>query len=299
MLLGAGMICAFHGGRKTMAYFEGKVAAVTGAGSGIGRGLALALNRAGCALELSDINETGLAETIGLLERKDLGVESRVVDVADRQAVFGWAEAVASRHDHLDILINNAGVALGGTAEENSIEDVEWLMGINFWGVVYGCKAFLPLLKQASGGHLVNISSVFGIVGVPTQTAYNAAKFAVRGYTEALRQEQDLAETGLHVCCVHPGGVTTNIARAARSNRSEQEQAEFAQRFEEMTGTTPASAAAQILRAMERRRPRLLIGRDAKVITLISRLFPTAYPRILAALGGKELKEMVSGDSIV
>ncbi|MEE4191277.1 MAG: SDR family NAD(P)-dependent oxidoreductase [Halieaceae bacterium] len=282
-----------------MSYFEGKSAAVTGAGSGIGRGLAIALNRAGCALELSDINEAALSETIALLERKNLSVEGRTVDVADRHAVFGWAEAVASRHDHLDILINNAGVALGGTAEENSIEDVEWLMGINFWGVIYGCKAFLPLLKQARGGHLVNISSVFGIIGVPTQTAYNAAKFAVRGYTEALRQEQDMAETGLHVCCVHPGGVTTNIARAARTNRSDAEHAEFAQKFEDMTGTTPASAADQILGAMQRRKPRLLIGRDAKVITLISRLFPTAYPRILAALGGKELKELVSGGGIV
>ncbi len=282
-----------------MSYFEGKVAAVTGAGSGIGRGLAIALNRAGCVLELSDINDAALAETIGLLERKELGVESRVVDVADRAAVFTWAEAVADRHDHLDILINNAGVALGGTAEENSIEDVEWLMGINFWGVVYGCKAFLPLLRKANRGHLVNISSVFGIIAVPTQTAYNAAKFAVRGYTEALRQEQDIAGSGLHVCCVHPGGVTTNIARAARTSRSEEEHAAFAQKFEEMTGTTPASAADQILRAMERRKSRLLIGRDAKLITLISRLFPTAYPRILAALGGKEVKELVSGGEVV
>ncbi len=281
-----------------MSYFEGKIAAVTGAGSGIGRGLAIALNRAGCALEISDVNEAGLAETIELLERKDLAAVSQLVDVADRAAVEAWAEAVASRHHHLDILINNAGVALGGTAEENSIEDVEWLMGINFWGVVYGCKAFMPLLQKASGGHLVNISSVFGIIGVPTQTAYNAAKFAVRGYTEALRQEQEMAETGLHVCCVHPGGVTTNIARAARTNRTAEEHEMFAQKFEEMTGTTPASAADQILKAMERRKLRLLIGRDAKMITLISRLFPTAYPKVLALLGGKEVKELVGGTGV-
>ncbi len=282
-----------------MGYFEGKIAAVTGAGSGIGRGLAIALNRAGCVLELSDVNEAGLAETVEVLERKDLAVATQLVDVADRDAVASWAEAVASRHPRLDILINNAGVALGGTAEENSLEDIEWLMGINFWGVVYGCKAFLPLLKKASGGHLVNISSVFGIIGVPTQSAYNAAKFAVRGYTEALRQEQDLAESGLHVCCVHPGGVTTNIARAARTHRSQEEHEAFAQKFEEMTGTTAASAADQILGAMERRQPRLLIGRDARVISLISRLFPSAYPRILGALGGKELKELVSGGESV
>ena len=279
-----------------MGYFEGKIAVVTGAGSGIGRALAEGLNAAGCALELSDINRESLEATRDGLARKDLDCHIERIDVADRAAMELWAQAVAARRGHVDIVINNAGVALGGTAEENSIEDIEWLMGINFWGVVYGSKFFIPLLHQSGGGHLVNISSVFGLIGVPTQSAYNAAKFAVRGYTEALRQEQHMAETGLHVCCVHPGGITTNIARAARSNLSEEERAALADRFEEMTATSPESAAAQIMQSIERRKPRLLIGRDAWFISLINRLFPVAYPRILAFLGGKEMRRMVQGD---
>ena len=278
-----------------MSYFEGKIAVITGAGSGIGRATAEALNAAGCTLELSDINLEALEATKAGLSRREQACHIERVDVADRTIMESWAQAVAGRRGHVDIVINNAGVALGGTAEENTIEDIEWLMGVNFWGVVYGSKAFLPLLRKSAGGHLVNISSVFGIIGVPTQSAYNAAKFAVRGYTEALRQEEEIAESGLHVCCVHPGGVTTNIARAARTNRNETEHEAFADRFESMTETSPAAAAHQILQAMERKKPRLLIGRDAKMITLISRLFPASYPRILAFLGGKEVKELVSG----
>lgn len=279
-----------------MSYFDGKIAVVTGAGSGIGRGLANALNAAGCTLEISDIDDDSLQETRAGLPRPEFECKAERVDVSDRHAVAQWAANIGARRGHVDIVINNAGVAMGGTAEENSIEDVEWLMGINFWGVVYGCKAFLPLLHKSSGGHLVNISSVFGIIGVPTQSAYNAAKFAVRGYTEALRQEQAIAESGLHVCCVHPGGVTTNIARSARSFGNDEQHAEFANRFEEMTRTSPASAASQILNAIQRRKPRLLIGRDAKFITLISRLFPASYPRVLAMLGGRDVKELVASE---
>ena len=278
-----------------MSYFEGKVAVVTGAGSGIGRALAEALNAAGCTLEIADINRDAVEATKADLSRREPGCHAERVDVADRAAMEAWAQAVAGRRGHVDIVINNAGVALGGTVEENAIEDLEWLMGINFWGVVYGSRFFLPLLRKSSGGHLVNISSAFGIIGVPTQSAYNAAKFAVRGYTEALRQEEDLADSGLHVCCVHPGGVTTNIARAARTTRDEEEHHAFADRFEAMTETSPASAAEQILHAMPRRKPRLVIGRDAKFISFVSRLFPTAYPKILAFFAGKELKEMVDG----
>jgi NADP-dependent 3-hydroxy acid dehydrogenase YdfG len=281
-----------------MSHFEGKVAVVTGAGSGIGKAVAEALNAAGCTLELADINPEALEATKAGLTRRDLACHLERVDVADRIVMQSWARAITERRGHVDIVINNAGVALGGTVEENAIEDIEWLMGINFWGVVYGSKFFLPLLRKSPAGHLVNISSVFGIIGVPTQSAYNAAKFAVRGYTEALRQEEAITGSGLHVCCVHPGGVTTNIARAARTNRSETEHHAMADRFEAMTQTSPASAARQILRAMERRSPRLLIGRDAKMITLISRLFPTSYPRILAFFGDREIKELVSGPTV-
>jgi hypothetical protein len=269
-----------------MSYFEGKIAVITGAGSGIGRALALHMNQAGCLLEISDINPDSLEQTRAGLARPELACHTRQLDVSNRQAIEQWAADIDSRHGRADILVNNAGVAVTARAEDNSYEDLEWLMAINFWGVIYGCKSFLPLLRKSPAAHLVNISSVFGIIGVPTQSAYNAAKFAVRGYTEALRQE--LADSTVHVCCVHPGGVKTNIARSGRAAADVQKD-EMALRFEEFARTTPESAAAQIARAMERRKPRLLIGNDAKLITLISRLFPVSYPRILSWMSAGKL----------
>ncbi|MCP4210418.1 MAG: SDR family NAD(P)-dependent oxidoreductase, partial [Halieaceae bacterium] len=213
-----------------MHYLNGKIAVVTGAGSGIGRELALQLNRAGCKLHISDISPDGLAGTADLLPRHDVPAESHIVDVADKTAVHAWAERIGEVDGHVDVVINNAGVALMSTVEDMRYDDIEWLMGINFWGVVYGTQAFLPLLRLAPQGHLVNISSVFGLIGVPTQSAYNAAKFAVRGYTEALRQE--MAGTNVHVCCVHPGGIKTNIARAARSSDTKTSADERAEAFD-------------------------------------------------------------------
>lgn len=269
-----------------MPYFEGKVAVITGAGSGIGRALALHLNQAGCILEISDIKVDGLEQTRELLPRPELDCTLRQLDVADRGAMEQWAADIDDRHGRADILINNAGVAVAALAEENSYEDLQWLMNINFWGVVYGCKSFLPLLRKSPAAHLVNISSLFGIISVPTQSAYNAAKFAVRGYTESLRQEMN--GSNVHVCCVHPGGVKTNIARNARTAAATPRD-ELALNFEEFARTTPESAAAQIARAMERRKPRLLIGNDAKIVTLISRIFPASYPRILGWMGAGKL----------
>jgi NADP-dependent 3-hydroxy acid dehydrogenase YdfG len=266
-----------------MAYSKGKLAVITGAGSGIGRALAVHLNRQGCALCLSDINPETLEATLGMLPRTEVPASSDVLDVADREAVHGWAGEVGVRHGHVDIVVNNAGVALVATVEESDYADLEWLMGINFWGVVHGTRAFLPLLRRAQQGHLVNISSVFGLIGVPTQSAYNAAKFAVRGYTEALRQE--MAGSNVHVCCVHPGGIRTAIARNARGGLTGLTAEERGTEFEKLARTTPESAAAQIVRAIERRRERLLIGRDARYISLISRLFPAGYPRLLPKLG--------------
>ncbi len=284
------MIVAFDRTGKPMSYFAGKVAVVTGAGSGIGRALAQALNAAGCVLEISDINADSLAETRSLLSRSDSACESRQLDVADRGGVEQWARDIEARYSRVDIVINNAGVALTGSAEDNSYEDIEWLMNINFWGVVYGCKSFLPLLRKSPAAHLVNISSIFGIIAVPSQSAYHAAKFAVRGYTESLRQE--LSDSNIHVCCVHPGGIKTNIARSGRIEANAEDEAEFHARFDEMAKTTPESAAEQILNAMEHKRVRLLIGRDAKLVTLISRLFPTSYPRVLNWLGQGQLQEL-------
>ncbi|MCP4468215.1 MAG: SDR family NAD(P)-dependent oxidoreductase [Halioglobus sp.] len=265
-----------------MHYLNGKIAVVTGAGSGIGRELALQLNRAGCKLHISDISPDGLAGTADLLPRHDVPAESHILDVADKTAVHAWAERIGEVDGHVDVVINNAGVALMSTVEDMRYDDIEWLMGINFWGVVYGTQAFLPLLRLAPQGHLVNISSVFGLIGVPTQSAYNAAKFAVRGYTEALRQE--MAGTNVHVCCVHPGGIKTNIARAARSSDTKTSADERAEAFDKAAGTPAVDAAKQIVDAIEQRRPRLLIGKDALVISLITRLFPVRYPRLMEIL---------------
>ncbi len=267
-----------------MPYFEGKIAVITGAGSGIGRALALRLNQEGCLLELADISQEGLQETTQQMPRPELACELTSLDVSDRTAVEAWAQSIDERHGRADIVVNNAGVALTATAEDNSYEDLEWLMGVNFWGVVYGSKSFLPLLHKSPSAHLLNISSIFGIIAVPTQSAYHAAKFAVRGYTEALRQE--LKDSSVHVCCVHPGGVKTNIVRYGRHPGSRDSVADMSSRFQDMVRTTPESAANQLVQAMLTRKPRLLIGRDAKIMSLVSRLFPTRYPAVLARLFG-------------
>lgn len=266
-----------------MAYTQGKIAVITGAGSGIGRALALQLNREGCELFLSDINTDALNETIAMLPRKDVPVDGQLLDVASKEGMHAWAERIGNSKGHVDIVINNAGVALMAMVEDSNYTDLEWLMGINFWGVVYGTQAFLPLLRNSTQGHLVNLSSVFGLIGVPTQSAYNAAKFAVRGYTEALRQE--MAGTNVHVCCVHPGGIKTNIARLARGGDSALTPEERGREFEKLAKTTPEVAAQKIISAIEKRKKRLLIGLDAVVISLISRLFPVNYTRFMLALG--------------
>ncbi|KRI45180.1 short-chain dehydrogenase, partial [Acinetobacter baumannii] len=205
-----------------MKSFKNKVAAVTGAGSGIGQAIAIALAKQGCHLALSDFSETGLAKTVELLAPYSVKVTTQKVDVAKRDEVATWAKAVVDEHGQVNLIFNNAGVAIGSTAEGVSYEDLEWLIGINFWGVVYGTKEFLPYLKQSGDGHIINISSMFGLTAQPTQSAYNASKFAVRGFTESLRQELDMQNAGVSATCVHPGGIRTNIAKAARMNNSVQ-----------------------------------------------------------------------------
>ena len=261
---------------------KGKNAAITGAGSGIGRATAELLAREGCHLALSDVNEQGLAETAQRCRAHGVQVRTARVDVADREAVHTWADDVARDLGAIHLIINNAGVALGATIEDTRYEDFEWLMNINFWGVVYGTKAFLPHLKAAGGGHIVNISSVFGLIGVPTQGAYNAAKFAVRGFTETLRQELEVEGLPIGVTCVHPGGIKTNIARAARMTaRAGWVDAGGAAEIEKMFATSPERAAADILEAILKNRRRQLIGTDAIAIDVMQRLLPTLYQRLM------------------
>jgi NAD(P)-dependent dehydrogenase (short-subunit alcohol dehydrogenase family) len=272
--------------------FRGRVAAVTGAGSGIGRALALELARRGAHLALADIDDAGLAETVARGEGYGVKVTSQHLDVADRDAVYAWAGRVVADHGVVHLVVNNAGVALGATVESMSYEDFEWLMQIDFWGVVYGTKAFLPHLKASGDGHVVNLSSVFGLISVPSQSAYNAAKFAVRGFTDTLRMELEIEGAPVSVTTIHPGGIKTNIARNARLDPSVAElgsDPEKARRdFERLFITSPEKAARQILTAVQRDRRRALIGPDAKLIDFVSRL-PAALYQTLLERGGRRI----------
>ena len=266
--------------------FQNKVAVITGAGSGIGRALARDLAAAGARLALSDVNQVGLQETADSLGLGSDRLITEAFDVADRDAFYAFAERVTGHFGAAHLVFNNAGVALGATVEDMSYEDFEWLMGINFWGVVHGTKAFLPHLKAAGEGHIVNVSSVFGLIGVPTQSAYNASKFAVRGFTEALRQELEMEGGRVSCTSVHPGGIKTNIARSARINASmkdltgvdgEKSTAEF----EKLFSTTADQAAATILKGVRKNARRILIGLDARAIDSFQRSLPANYQALL------------------
>ena len=269
-----------------MKELRGRVAAITGAGSGIGRALAEQLAQRGTHLALCDIDEAGLAETVSHCEGRGVKVTSHRVDVADRAAVTAWADQVVADHGTVNLVFNNAGVALGATIEGESYADFEWLMNINFWGVVHGTKAFLPHLKRAGEGHIVNLSSVFGLISVPAQSAYNASKFAVRGFTDALRMELEIEGCGVSSTTVHPGGIKTNIARNARMDPSAEMlsgDAGGADAFDKIAMTSAKKAARQIITAVEKDKRRALIGHDAKAIDLLSRLPSSWYQRALVA----------------
>lgn len=266
--------------------FNGRVAAITGAGSGIGRALAQELARRGAHLALSDIDEAGLAETVALCEGHAVKVTSQRLDVADRHAVYAWADQVVADHGKVNLIFNNAGVGLGATVEAMSHDDFDWLMSINFWGVVNGTKAFLPHLEAAGEGHVVNVSSVFGLISIPAQSAYNAAKFAVRGFTDALRMELEIKRSPVSCTTVHPGGIRTNIARNARMDDSAvvlSGGGDSAARFDKIARTSPAKAAHQILAAVEDNKRRALIGPDAKVLDFVSRLPAGLLQRVMVA----------------
>lgn len=266
-----------------MRHFTDRVAVITGAGSGIGRALALELADLGARLALSDIDEVAVADTAARCEKAGAQAKSYRLDVADRAAMTAHADAVAAEFGQVNLVVNNAGVALVATVEEMSYEDLEWIVGINFWGVVHGTKAFLPHLIASGDGHLVNVSSVFGFVGVPTQAAYNATKFAVRGFTEALRQEMLVAKRPVQVSCVHPGGIRTNIARDARDTTG-RDPHQRAVDFAKIARTTPEDAATIIVQGIRRNKPRILVGPDAYVFDAVPRLLGARYQR-LTALG--------------
>jgi short-subunit dehydrogenase len=269
-----------------MTAIRGAAAAVTGAASGIGRALALELASRGCDLALADRDEAGLqvlaAEIAKAHPRK---VTVHGVDVSQPDQIAAFARNAIAAHPGLNILVNNAGVALMGTFGEVEQAQMEWLMNINFWGVVHGTRAFLPHLSNQREAHIANLSSIFGIIAPPGQTAYAAAKFAVRGFSESLRHELATAGSPVRLSVVHPGGVATNIARNSRTGTGMTDNARRAQsieRFDAVAKTTPQAAALRIITGIEKNQPRILIGNDARIMDLLQRLRPGTYWAVLA-----------------
>ena len=288
-----------------MKSFNNQVAAITGAASGMGRSLALQLAREGCHLVLADRNEAALAQTLQLVRAHEgdrIRVTTHAVDVADRAAVYRWAEEAAAAHGKVNLIFNNAGVALSSTIEGMEDDELAWIMNINFWGVVHGTKAFLPLLKATGNGHIINTSSIFGIFAQPGMGAYNASKYAVRGYTEALRQELDLMDCGVSATCVHPGGIKTNIAKSSRVSPSmngflvrdeQQGKAEFEKFF-----ITSADKAAQvILDGVRKNKRRVLIGPDAHAADVMARVLPAAYQALVVREARRTRKKALRDDT--
>jgi NADP-dependent 3-hydroxy acid dehydrogenase YdfG len=265
-----------------MSSFEDKVAVITGAGSGIGRALALDLAARGAKLALSDIDADGLAETVHAVEESGAEVKSDRLNVAERDEVLAYADDVVAHFGTVHQVYNNAGIAHNGNVEDSDFKDMERIMDVDFWGVVNGTKAFLPHVIASGDGHIVNISSLFGLIAVPGQSAYNAAKFAVRGFTEALRQEMLVAGHPVQVTCVHPGGIKTAVARNATVSDSE-DAATFAEFFDRHLALhSPEMAAATIVDGVRNGRARVVIGWEAKALDMLSRLTGSGYQRVLA-----------------
>jgi short-subunit dehydrogenase len=262
--------------------FLEKTAAITGAGSGIGRALARKLASSGCNLALSDISEDGLAETTALIGNQPVKCITTKLDVSNREAVEAWAAASIEEFENIDLVFNNAGVTVVDNVNTMTYDDFYWVMNVNFWGVVHGSKAFLPHLLRRRQGHIINISSLFGLVTVPGQSAYHASKFAVRGFTESLGQE--VRGKGVGVSCVHPGGILTDIAKNARFKRSflgSQTAEEFSNSFDAIARTTSEQAAEVILDGVRKNKRRILIGSDARLLDCLQRLMPTKYSDFL------------------
>lgn len=264
-----------------MTTISGKLAVITGAASGIGRATAIELARRSVRVAVTDVNRDGLAETEALIKAAGGEVTNYLLDVADRDAFHAFAQEIEETQGGADIVINNAGVAQIARVEDLTYDDFEWVMNIDFWGMVYGTKAFLPQLQAKGSGHIVNVSSLFGLLAVPSQAAYNSAKFAIRGFTEALRHE--MRGTEIRISCVHPGGIKTNIVRNARFLQSTQatEREEAVTGFDRIARTTPERAGIVIVDGIEKNRERILIGMDAKIIDVLQRLMPASYGKLL------------------
>jgi len=270
-----------------MSTFEGKVAVITGAGSGIGRALAVNLAAKGANLALSDIDAEGLADTVRQAEALGAQVKSDHLNVAERTVVLEYADTVAAHFGAVHQVYNNAGIAYNGDVENTEFKDIERIIDVDFWGVVNGTKAFLPHVIASGDGHVINVSSVFGLIAMPGQSAYNAAKFAVRGFTEALRQEMLVAKHPVKVTCVHPGGIKTSVARSATVAEG-QDAASFAEFFDKHLALhTPEMAAETIVDAVRKGRARVVVGWDAKALDVLSRLIGPAYQRIIATAVSK------------
>ncbi|HEB88897.1 MAG TPA: SDR family NAD(P)-dependent oxidoreductase [Deltaproteobacteria bacterium] len=258
-----------------------QVAVVTGAASGIGRALALGLAEEGCRLALVDVDAEGLASIAETLRAKKTEVLTQVADVSNADQVFEMAQRVLDHHGEADLVINNAGVVHFGTIAETDLATYEWLLGINLWGVIHGTKAFLPHFLEKGRGHVVNISSLAGLLTVPYGSAYATSKFGVRAFTETLYQE--VSGRGVDVTCVHPSVVSTNIARAARiGDDLPIDRAQLIETADRQTFTTAEKAAAKIIRAIRRRQLRLVIGPDARLMVLLQRLLPIQSIRLAA-----------------
>ena len=266
-----------------MQTLKDKVVVISGAGSGIGRELACNLARRGSLLALGDWDDEGLAETVDLVKAAGVaGVRGDVVDVSDRAAVAAWATAVADQFGRVNVLVNNAGVTMTGDFEEMTYEDFDWVVGINLNGVVNGTKEFLPHLIASGDGHLVNISSLFGLISMPGQSAYSATKYAVRGFTEALRQEMLVNRHPVAVTCVHPGGTRTAISRNGRKTAG-RDAAAIDELFDRhLARTSPEKAAAAIVRAILANRARQLVGVDARALHTFAKLTGSRYQDVVA-----------------
>lgn len=267
--------------------FAGKVAVVTGAGSGIGQALAVELGRSGASVAISDVNIEGLAQTEEQLKAIGAPVKADRLDVTEREAFLLYADAVNEHFGKVNQIYNNAGIAFTGDIEVSQFKDIERVMDVDFWGVVNGTKAFLPHLIASGDGHVVNVSSVFGLFAVPGQAAYNAAKFAVRGFTEALRQEMAAAGHPVAVTTVHPGGIKTAIARNATTAEG-LDQAELANLFDKrLARTSPQRAAEIILEAVRKKKARVLVGGDAKILDILVRLTGSGYQQLFGPVMGR------------